>query len=458
MEGVGRITYDIAPILAPLERTRPRSYIVMAALFGVVALAVVAYARQLDAGLGATGMNRPVYWGMYIGNFVFFVSISLAGTLISAILRVIHAEWRRPITRCAELITVLSLLFAVASIIVDMGRPDRLLFIALHPRLQSPILWDVISINSYLAASVIYLYLPMIPDLAILRDRGVGRPAFRRLYRILALGYRGTPRQLRWLERIVSVVAILIIPIGISVHTVTAYLFACTVQPVWHSTIYGPFFVVGALYTGTAVLILIMALLRSALGLRGILKDVHFNNLGLVLLTEGCLVAYFQLCIYLIEITGQEPHILRVVMSEIRGPFAIPFWGMIGIGILLPPVLLAFRRFRTVAGCVAASVVVVVAMWIERYLIVVPTLTHPRLPWPEGVYVPTWVEWSITAGCLAAFALLYMLFTKVFPIVSLWEVQEGIEQAVPEFTERVGEYLPTRLVGEHENAEVERSP
>ncbi|MBI4605290.1 MAG: polysulfide reductase NrfD, partial [Planctomycetes bacterium] len=375
----------------------------------------------------------------YIGNFVFFVSISLAGTLISAILRVIHAEWRRPITRCAELITVLSLIFAAINIVVDMGRPDRLLNVVQFAAMQSPILWDVISINLYLFASTIYLYLPLIPDLAILRDRGA-RPAW--LYRRLALGYRGTRRQRRWLDRVLAVVAIVIIPIGISVHTVTAYLFATTVQPVWHSTIYGPFFVVGALYTGTAVLVIIMALLRRCLRLGGVLKPVHFNNLGLVLLAEGCLVAYFMLCIYLIEITGQEPHVLKVVMSEIRGPFAVPFWAMTIVGILFPPVLLAFRRGRTITGCVVASVVVVCAMWIERFLIVVPTLAHPRLPWPEGIYLPTWVEWSITAACAAAFALLYMLFTRFFPIVSLWEVAEGREHAIPEVTRRLERYMP----------------
>lgn len=439
MEGVGKIAFSADPILSPLRRTKPAFWITSVVLLSIVGLGVYAYFTQFRLGLGQTGMNRPVYWGMYIGNFVFFVSISLAGTLISAILRVIHAEWRRPITRCAELITVLSLIFAVVNIVVDMGRPENLMSILTHGRMQSPILWDVISINTYLACSVIYLYLPLIPDLAILRDRGIG---ITWLYRLLALGYRGTQRQRVWLERLISIMAVLIIPVGISVHTVTAYLFATTVQPVWHSTIYGPFFVVGALYTGTAMLVIIMAALRKTMGLQGILKDVHFRNLGLVLLAEGCLVAYFLMCIYVIEITGQEPHVLAVVMSEIKGHFAVPFWFMITIGILGPPVLLAFRRSRTVVGCVVASVVVVIAMWIERYLIVVPTLTHPRLPWYEGLYIPTWIEWSITAACLAMFGFLYMLFTKFFPIISLWELQEGIDHAVPEVQRRYEAYMP----------------
>lgn len=433
-------SFDVAGILAPLKETRWRFYAIVAGLLAVMGLGGFAYYTQLNEGLGVTGLNRPVFWGMYIGNFVFFVSVSLAGTLISAILRVIHAEWRRPITRCAEVITVLSLIMAVVNIMTDMGRPDRLFYVMLHGRAQSPILWDVVSINSYLAASTIYLYLPLIPDLAIVRDRGAGR--WKWFYRILALGYTGTPKQVHWLERMISFMAILIIPIGISVHTVTAWLFATTVQPVWHSTIYGPFFVVGALYTGTAVLVIIMAILRKTLKLERILKDVHFNNLGLVLLAEGCLVSYFLLCMYMVEITGSEPLIMRVVMSELKGTFAVPFWLMIVVGILGPPLLLAFKKGRTIPGVVTASIIVVIAMWIERFLIVVPTLTQPRLPWPEGAYTPTWIEWSITAACLAAFTLGYILFTKVFPIVSIWEVQEGIEKSVSEVKERYARLMP----------------
>lgn len=439
MEGM-KFSFDISGILSPLKETRPKFYIAVAVLLAIMGCGLWAYFTQLREGLGATGMNRPIYWGMYIGNFVFFVSVSLAGTLISAILRVIHAEWRRPITRCAEVITVLSLLMAVANIMTDMGRPDRLFYVMLHGRAQSPILWDVISINTYLLASSIYLYLPLIPDLAIIRDRNEGR--FKWLYRILALGYTGTPAQVHWLERIISIMAVLIIPIGVSVHTVTAWLFATTVQPVWHSTIYGPFFVVGALYTGTAALVIIMAILRKALGLQAILKDVHFNNLGLVLLAEGCLVSYFLLCMYMVEITGQEPIIMRVVMSELKGPFAVPFWLMIIVGILFPPFMLAFKKGRSLTGVVTASVIIVIAMWVERFLIVVPTLAQPRLEWPQGIYNPTWVEWMITAACVAAFTLGYILFTKLFPIVSLWEVQEGIDRALPEVKERYEKLAP----------------
>ena len=402
--------------------------------------------RQLAEGLTTTGMNRPMYWGVYMANFVFFIGISHAGTLISAILRISNAEWRRPVTRCAEVITVLALIFGALSVIIDLGRPDRVLKVVQIGRLQSPILWDVACISAYLTGSLLYLYFPLIPDMAILRDRKVG---CRWLYRVLALGYCGSEKQRRRLEFWISVMAILIIPVAVSVHTVVSYIFATTDQPGWHSTIMGPYFVVGAIFSGLAALLIAMAIIRKALHLEGIIKDIHFNHLGLVLLLMACMMIYFTFNIYLVEITGTEPSVMATVSEKISGEYAILFWGMIVGGFLLPAAILAFPKGRTVTGCVVASIMIVVAMWIERFLIVVPSLMHPRMPWPAGVYSPTWIEWAITAGCLAAFVFLYMLFSRFFPIISIWEVQEGMEKAIPESRERLQAYMPEPLVPEH---------
>ena len=433
-------SFDVEKIFAPLRGAGRGFYIAGAALLAVSGFGAYAYLRQFVLGLGETGMNRPMYWGVYMANFVFFIGISHAGTLISAILRVANAEWRRPITRCAEVITVFALIFGASSVLIDLGRPDRLMNVMKFGRLQSPILWDVCCISCYLTASLIYLYLPLIPDLAILRDRKVGLTWF---YRLLALGYSGTEKQKKHLEFWISVMAILIIPIAISVHTVVSYIFATTLQPGWHSTIFGPYFVVGAIFSGLGGLMIAMAIIRKAFHLEGILKDIHFNNLGLILLTMCCLMIYFTFNIYLVEITGNEPSIMSPVMAKVSGPYATLFWGMIIGGFFVPTIILAFPKGRTVTGCVIASILIVIAMWIERFLIIVPTLMHPRLPWTEGIYTPTWVEWAITAGCLSSFALLYMIFARFFPIVSIWEVQEGIEKSVPEITERFEHYMPT---------------
>jgi Polysulphide reductase len=207
-------------------------------LSAVVMWAIFAYVWQLYYGLGATHLGRPIYWGLYITNFVFFVGVSHAGTLISAILRIVQAEWRRPITRMAEVITVLVLFFGVGNVLLDLGRVDRAFNVLLHPHLSSPLVWDMSSISVYLAASSFYLFIPLIPDIALMRDRTTGWR--HRFYERLALGWTGTPREWHRLEKTISVMAIVVIPIAVSVHTVVSWVFAMTIQPMWHSTIFGP--------------------------------------------------------------------------------------------------------------------------------------------------------------------------------------------------------------------------
>jgi molybdopterin-containing oxidoreductase family membrane subunit len=254
-------------LLATLEPLGRRGQIWIGTLVAVVGFAFFAYVYQLANGLRVTGMRDFVSWGVYMTNFVFFIGISHAGTLISAILRVTQAEWRRPITRLAEAITVFALIIGGAMIIIDMGRPDRVLNIIRYGRLSSPILWDVCSITTYLTGSFIYLYVAMIPDLpmAARAAQRRGRPQWRvRLYQALALGYRGTPAQERFLNRALGAMAVIIIPVAVSVHTVVSWLFGMTVRPGWHSTIFGPYFVIGAIFSGTAALITAMALVRWA--------------------------------------------------------------------------------------------------------------------------------------------------------------------------------------------------
>jgi Ni/Fe-hydrogenase subunit HybB-like protein len=418
-----------AVLFQPIEKTGRGFYRALALLMPIVAVAAFAYARQLTTGLSVTGLNRPVYWGMYITNFVFFIGISHAGTLVSAILRVFGAEWRRPITRAAEAITVFALLLGTGSIFIDMGRPDRALNILRYARFESPLVWDVSAVTVYLTASVTYLYLPLIPDLAILRDRPGLSPWRLWLYTKLSLGWTGTPRQKHRLERLIGVMAVLIIPIAVTVHTVVSWVFAMTVQPMWHSTIFGPYFVIGAIFSGIATLIIVMALLRRAFKLHAYITPQHFSNLGMLLLIFAFLWAYFTFSEYLTEFYGNEPAGMRVLFSKLTEEFSPIFWAMWLFNFIIPFVVLSNRRTRTVTGTVITSVFVNVGMWLERYNIVVPTLTRPRLPAPVASYLPTWVEWAILLGSIAMFALLYILFSKVFPIISIWEVREGEELA-----------------------------
>ncbi len=441
-------------VLNPLRHTTMGFWAVIAVLSGVFLVGTAALVRQWVLGLGVTGLSRPIYWGIYITNFVFFIGISHAGTLISAILRVTNAEWRRPITRIAEAITFFALILGAMQILIDLGRLDRVLNVVIFGRYQSPLLWDVTCITIYLLSSTLYLYLPMIPDLARLRDRwaadkgqqagvrgqesgGSGRsssvvrpPSWLRhwryhLYRTLALGWHGSPEQVRRLERSISIMAIAIIPIAVSVHTVVSWIFGMMMQPMWHSTILGPYFVVGAIFSGIATLFLFMSLIRKAWHLERWIGPKQYDYLGILLLVMSAFWGYFTLAEYLTTGYGTLVHEQHVLQAKLSGEYAPWFYAMVCLNFVVPFVILTRRRGRTPVGTVIASAAVVVGMWIERFTIIAPTLTRPSLGYERAIYAPTFTEVAITAASLALFALLFLLFFKVFPAISVWEVEEG---------------------------------
>ena len=431
-----------AILLKPVFETGRGFYLTVAVLSALVLWGVVSYIVQWNEGLGVTGMNFPVSWSFYIVNFVFFIGISHAGTLISAILRLSQAEWRRPITRVAEVITVLVLGIGGMNILIDLGRPDRIMNMFMYGRYQSPLLWDATSITAYFTASSVYLYIPMIPDIAILRDHAVG--GWRKLfYQVLALGWVGSERQHKVLNRAIAMMAVLVVPIAVSVHTVVSFVFSMTLQPMWHSTIFGPYFVVGAIFSGTAALIVIMAVLRKVFHLDDYLQPIHFNYLGLLMLVMVLLWTYFTFAEYLTTYYGNEPDEMRVFMSKFGGKYAPYFWAMVLFNFAVPFVLLAVNRFRTITGTVIASVSIIIGMWLERFIIIVPTLANPRLhQYAQGSYAPTIIEIGIMVGCFSLFALFYVLFSKLFPIVSISEVREGREETMTIVEARVRKYRP----------------
>ena len=437
-----------AVLLRPMQRTTRRFGIFAGIMLLVWLWGMFAWFTQLRRGLSVTGLNVPVYWGLYITNFVFFIGISHAGTLISAILRLAQAEWRRSITRAAEVITVLVLFFGMGCIVLDLGRPDRVLNVLRHGNFTSPLLWDVASVTTYLCASTLYLYLPLIPDIAILRDQ---MPSRRWFYRLLALGWTGTPKQKHRLSTAIATMAVLVIPIAVSVHTVVSWVFAMTVQPMWHSTIFGPYFVVGAIFSGIAAIIMAMAIIRKAYHLEDYLRPVHFNNLGILLLVMTLLWFYFTFAEFLTTYYGAEPTHMTVFLSKTEGKFSPLFWTMAVTCFVIPFTLLANPRTRrTVRGTVVASISVEIGMWLERFLIVVPSLSNPRLPLKAATYFPSWAEWSLFAAFVAMFVLLYAVFTKFFPIVSIWEIREGREHSIGEVVARMKGYLPGMEGSAHE--------
>jgi Ni/Fe-hydrogenase subunit HybB-like protein len=414
-------------LFSPLRTYSARYYALVFCLMASVGWGVYAYYVQYTTGLGVTGMRSVVSWAFYIIFFVFAIGISHAGTLISAILRVSNADWRRPITRMAESITVMAIVVAAIFPLIDLGRPDRILNIFTFARLQSPLVWDFLAIGTYLVGSIIYLYLPLIPDIASCRDRISEASRFRRwLYGKFSLGWSGTKEQEEKLRRGIKIMAAIIIPVAVSVHSVVSWDFAMTLRVEWHSTIFAPYFVAGAIFSGIATIIIAMAIYRKVFHLEQYIKQKHFVNLALMMLALDIAMIYLTVTEYLVSGYGAETLDVSYLILLFFGAYAPYFWFEIVGGLVIPAVLIIFPSTRrSVAWLVVAAVLVDVGMWIERYLLIVPALAVPQLPYALGQYTPSWVEVSIVAAGFAGFALLLAVFSRVFPVVSTWEVKEG---------------------------------
>jgi len=421
------IAQKYSRILAPLTQARWPFWVTVIPLAIIFLWSFFAFGWQYIRGLGETGMGHPVSWAFYLVNFVFFIGISHAGTLISAILRITHAGWRTPITRAAEVVTVFALAAGPTNILFDLGRSIRFYWVGLHAQFKSPLLWDFTCIMTYFATCVLFLYVLMIPDIALLRDRF---PRRRWFYQFLSLGWTGTERQEQILKKASAFLCIAVIPVAVSVHTVVSWVFGMQTQPMWHSTIFGPYFVAGAIYSGIAAIILVAAILRKVYHLEEYLQPIHFNNLGILLLTMTLLWFYFTLAEYLTTLYGGGTEELAVFWVKFAGKYSPLFWLMVLCCFIIPFPILAMKKTRTVLGTTIASAFVLIGMWLERYLIIIPTLSEPRLFYQRGSYMPSWVEWSMMAGLCAGFILAIVLFSKFFPVISIWEIEKeekGIE-------------------------------
>ena len=427
-----------ATALAPLRRAGRGWWLLILALLAVIGFGLFAYSIQLRRGLSVTGMAptlNKVMWGLYITNFVFFIGISHAGTLISAILRVSHAGWRTPITRMAEFITVVALSVGALFPVLDLGRPDRMLNVLRYGRWPSPILWDFFAISTYFVGSLMYLYLPLIPDLATCRDKLAGSVSRRKawFYRTLSVGWRGAPEQKASLASALGLMMIVIIFIAVSVHTVVSWIFAMTLRTGWNTAVFGIYFVAGAIFSGIATLIIVMAILRRVLHLEKWIKEQQFVNLGYLLTALAMIMLYFNISEYVTagyKLEGSEPAYLGQIFT---GTFAPIFWFYVVAGLLGPGLVMLFRRTRSIRNIVIVAAIVDVSMWLERYMIVVASLRVPQMPYASPArYFPTWIELAITAGAFALFALIIAVFVRFVPVLSMWEIREHeAESPVP---------------------------
>lgn len=417
-------------IIGSLVRTGREFKLVVLAFLILILVMLFAWYHQITSGLTVTGLNQPVPWGIYIINFIFFISISIAGTLISGILRLLNQDWANPITRLAETITIISVIIAFLNIMFDIGRPQRLFNMFMYGNSTSPFVWDTIVIAIYLMASAAYLYFPMVPDLARLSGKV---PKRRFLYRLLSHGYTGTEEQRKELHKMILTMAIIVTATVTMVHTVLSWVFGLMKsQPLWHDAIMGPYFISGALITGLPILIIIAAIYRKAYGLERYFTEELFQKLAKLLLVLMLIYMYLFVAETLTKDYAGEATTEGGSHALWFGEFAWITWTMVIVGFLVPIVILTFKRLRTYRGILVASGILFIAMWVKRFIIVVPGLTRYLLPYKDGIYIPTWVEWALTFGSMALFGLLFAVFTKLFPIVSLWEVEE-----MEEFKEEV---------------------
>ena len=389
------------------------------------------FVYMMKTGMGVTGLNRPVMWGSFIATFVFWIGLSHSGTLISAILRLTHATWRAPILRAAEAMTVFTLMVGGLFPLVHIGRNWRFYYMlpypnerGLWPNLRSPLMWDFVAINTYLLGSVTFLYVGMIPDLALARDNSTGWR--RTFYSVLSLGFRGTHAEWRRFHVASTIFAILIIPVAVSVHSIVGWDFAMAKVPGWHSTIFAPYFVVGAIFSGIAGVIVLMGFLRKVFSLERVLTPLHFDNLGKLLCTMSLLWGYFYFAEFLTVWYNRNPEEWEVFRSY--GTNFLPvFLLMVGCNFVLPFPLLCLRKVRrSIPAISLVSLLVIGGMYSERILIVTASLARRNQPFIWHNYFPSAVELAILFGAAGLFGLLYMLFSKFFPIMAVSDIKERL--------------------------------
>lgn len=439
-----------------LEKTSIKGYVWLTFLVLLIGWGLVSFIWQEKYGHIVTGMRDNVVWGIYISNFIFFMGLGYAGAILSATFRLLRVKWRASIMRILELMTVICVLIGPVYIILCIGRLDRLHYLFTHGRIQSPITWDVLAVMTFVSGGLLFLYLAVIRDFAILRDYKelkVGKWR-KRIYAILSLNYYDTPSQHKNLNLSLDIVAALILPVSVLLSTILSWIFGMTLRPGWNSTIFGPYFVFASLYSGTALLIILMHVFRKVYKLEKYINIKLYENLGTLLLILAALYGYFTFNEYFTiwySFEKWDAELLNKLFDLNQYGWMFVFANFVGI--LLPIIIIGIPWIRTISltlaptgvtiiekktgvstinGIVFSSIIVVIALWLKRYLIVIPTLETPLLPIedirPEYLrYSMTWVELGLTVAGPAMFCLLFTLATKLFPIIPLrdWDEEKA---------------------------------
>ena len=413
-----------------------KAFIIWMGILGIsLIVCIIAYVDQLKNGLGVAGIRDYVSWGLYISNFVFFVAVSLIGMLMTAVLGLLKIKWAAPLTRISEIIAFAFAAVAGLVIISDMGRPDRLLYVIIHGRVQSPILWDITVVSIYVLISALLLYLPLIPDMKICYDKLENVPGLpRKIYKILSLNWTGSVEQEKIIKNSIRVLAILIIPVALGIHTVTSWLFANTSRDGWDSTVFGPYFVTGAFVAGCAAVIIGMYFYRKNYKLKDYITDIHFDNMGKLLVLVSLVYLYFNLNEFMVPGYKMKKFDAIHLNELFTGGHALLFWGTQIMGLILPIILLLFKPFRKPLPIMVISIFVLVGAWFKRYIIVVPPQEHPFIPIQDVPYIfkhytPTLDEILITVGPIILTLIIITILSKILPIIPIQEAIDELKES-----------------------------
>jgi len=421
---------DLLRTFSPqMEHTSMREKIWISILLITIGIAGYALYLQIAYGHGVTGMRDYVVWGVFIVNFMFLIGLSYAGAIIAGLLHLFRAEWGKPLIRLAQLMTLASVIVGPLFILLCVGRFDRLHHLFIYPRLQSPLTWDVLAVMTFLVGSVLFLYLSLIRDFAIYRDSNLNIPKWKHnLYKWLSLGYNGLEKQRKLLLTSQNLLAIILIPVSIMVASILSWIFGMTLRPGWHSTIFGPYFVLGAIYSGVGLMIVIAWYTRRVYKLEKYITPQHFDYLAYMMLVLAAGYGYFTFSEYFTSWYGSE----KWDSELIRKLFSADEYGWMTLltnvfGVVVPIIFVAVRKLRTPDNLFVVAAIMVLAMWIKRYLIVVPTLLTPLLPMQDTRqefihYSITWVEWALTFGGVALFFLIFTLAGKFITLIEVAEL------------------------------------
>ena len=417
-------------VVRSIVETGPNYYIALATAFALtLACFFFPWFYQLYYGIGAAGMNHPGVWGTYLASFIFWIGLSHSGTLLSCVLHITNSSWRKAMYRSAEAMTLFSLVVAAIMVMVHVGRPWFIHWAApypnqmeMWPNFRSPLLFDVMAITTYLTGSTIFIYMGSIPDFAAVRDRTQGWR--NTMYSLMSLGWRGTDTEWHRLHWAYTFLAVLIIPLAVSVHSIVSWDFAMSIVPALHQTIFAPYFVVGAIYSGTAGIVTVMFVLRKFMNFGQYITELHFDNLGKLLLVLSLLWTYINIVEVFTGFYSNASGEIEALNYRLFGFYALLYWEMIAF-CAIAPLLCAFKSFRTsFVPMLVLSIAINIGMYTERFLIVATSLSRQYLPDAWGFYTPSAVEISILLGTFALFTTLFLLFVKVFPSVSMYEVKE----------------------------------